>query len=223
MTKSGSPWHCRVDITARNPRGNGTLPVYLANGWATWCIPVLKRGYVSAIRCRCLPAGVSYTFMDVSREDHHAPQGIDTGAATTPGTRRIIGAATVLGCAAVLGAAALMTPSASGVGTHQQLNLPSCGWITVADMPCMTCGMTTAFSHAVRGEFVASLLAQPFGFLLAMGTAMGLVVGLHTTVTGANVFGMFAGLWRPRTMWLLVAIGLAAWIYKIIAYKGMLT
>ncbi len=137
-------------------------------------------------------------------------------------SRRMVGAATSLGCSAVLGMAAYMTPSANGLGTHTQLNLPPCGWVSVADMPCMTCGMTTAFSHAVRGELLASFLAQPMGFLLAMATAMTLVLGLHVALTGSNVLGLFSGLWSRRTMWLLVGFGLASWGYKILVHKEML-
>lgn len=83
--------------------------------------------------------------------------------------------------------------------------------------------MTTSFSHAVRGNLLESFLTQPMGFLLAMATAMTLVMGLHVTVTGSNLFGLLAPIWRPRTLWFAVVLGLAAWAYKIIVYKGFLT
>jgi hypothetical protein len=122
----------------------------------------------------------------------------------------------------VLGAASLMSPAASGLGTHRQLNLPECGWITLADLPCITCGMTTAFSHAVRGNLPASLLAQPLGFLLALATAMTLIVAMHTAVTGSRLPMLFARLWTPRMLWLIAAVALAAWLFKIVTYKGWL-
>ena len=35
------------------------------------------------------------------------------------------------------------------------------------ERPCPGCGMTTCFSHFVRGEFVAAARANPAGILLA--------------------------------------------------------
>lgn len=150
-----------------------------------------------------------------------APQ--QSFAAPASFRQRVFGATAALGCSAVLGVAAWLTPSASGIGTHEQLPLPPCGWVAVAELPCPTCGMTTSFSHAVRGNLLESFLTQPMGFLLAMATAMTLVMGLHVTVTGSNLFGLLAPIWRPRTLWFAVVLGLAAWAYKIIVYKGFLT
>ncbi|MBT4523937.1 MAG: DUF2752 domain-containing protein, partial [Phycisphaerae bacterium] len=60
---------------------------------------------------------------------------------------------------ALLSIALLLTPSADGIGTHTQLGLPACGWILAADLPCPTCGMTTAWSHTIRGELPSAFMA----------------------------------------------------------------
>lgn len=124
--------------------------------------------------------------------------------------------------AALLGVASFVTPASAGVGTHEQLNLPQCGWITLMDVPCMTCGMTTAFSHAARGSFLQSALAQPMGFVLAMATAMTFLVALYVAMTGSAVTRMFNRLWTPRMLWVIAALAGLSWIFKIAMYRGMM-
>lgn len=148
-------------------------------------------------------------------------------AAATPITgstaaRRLIGAAIATAAAAPLLLATWMTPSDAGLGTHEQLSLPQCGWVTLMDLPCPTCGMTTAFTHAADGDLITSFLTQPLGAILALGTAMALLIGLYVAVTGSQIAGVLVRLWRPRTAWLLAGVALAAWIYKMASYKGLL-
>lgn len=138
----------------------------------------------------------------------------------SPNTRRLLAAVVGSGCAAVLGIAAWLTPSPTGMGTHQQLGLPACGWISMMDMPCPTCGMTTAFSHAAHGQFWKSFLSQPMGFLLAMATAMTLLVCVHTLITGSRLPRIFLKLWSVRSGWTLAGLIVAAWAYKIASHKG---
>lgn len=139
----------------------------------------------------------------------------------SPFARRAVAAVVALGCAGVLGVAAIMTPSATGLGTHRQLNMPECGWITIMDVPCMTCGMTTSFSHAVRGDLLRSFLAQPFGFVLALATAMAFIVSLHVALTGSQLAQPFARLWNARAAWLIALFAAGAWVFKVLSYKGI--
>ncbi len=140
---------------------------------------------------------------------------------TSPQVRRIWASAVALACAALLGVALFVTPAQAGLGSHEQLNLPKCGWIMSMDVPCVTCGMTTAFSHAARGSFLQSILAQPLGFLLAMATAMTLLVAVYVALTGSQVTRMFSRLWAPRMLWLLAALAVGSWVFKIVTYKGL--
>ena len=61
---------------------------------------------------------------------------------------------------AVIALAATLSPDPSGHGTHQQLGLPPCGFIYVTGYPCPGCGLTTAFAHMVRLEFVGAARAN---------------------------------------------------------------
>jgi hypothetical protein len=136
--------------------------------------------------------------------------------------RRLTGAAVAVCAAAILGLAAWLEPSPTGLGTHSRLGMPPCGWIVMVDVPCPTCGMTTAFAHAAEGDFIAALWAQPMGAVLALAAAMALVVGAYTAATGSRVAVLLARLWGRRAAWTL-GLGLGgAWVYKIIIYKGEL-
>lgn len=75
---------------------------------------------------------------------------------TTVFRRRVIlvGVASVL--SALLLIAANLTPNPKGFGTHQQLGLPPCSFLTWTGIRCPTCGMTTSWSHLLRGEILLS-------------------------------------------------------------------
>ena len=118
-------------------------------------------------------------------------------------------------------AAAWVTPNQRGVGTHHQLGLPTCGWIIAADIPCPTCGMTTSFAHAVRGQFLQSLFAQPMGLVLAIVTFLTGIIASITAITGRSL----ALIWMPycarKYIILLGIFALLAWGFKILAYRGV--
>lgn len=159
--------------------------------------------------------------MNVSISDAPTAAGRDQQF-DAPRMRRITAVMVAVACMGVLGVALALAPAERGLGTHEQLNLPACGWIAMMDFPCMTCGMTTSFSHAVRGEFLASLLAQPLGFLLAVGTAMTMFVAMHVTVTGSNLPVFLGRLWSRSMIWFIGIVFIAAWLFKIVSYKGLI-
>ena len=134
--------------------------------------------------------------------------------------RRVIAAVVAAVCSGVLGLAAWLPPAEAGLGTHEALNLPPCGWIAIADLPCPTCGMTTAFAHAADGNLLGSFLAQPLGCVLALVTVMALLVSVYVAATGSRLGGTFSRLWNRSTPWIIAGAVLLAWGYKIISYKG---
>lgn len=142
--------------------------------------------------------------------------------AASKGWARLMATAIAGACTAILLVAAWLSPSPSGLGTHGQLRMPACGWIALFDLPCPTCGMTTAFAHAADGHLLASLHAQPLGSLLALATAMTLWVSLFVAVTGWRGAVIFTRLLTTKTAWILSLLVMAAWLYKIVSYKGWL-
>lgn len=122
-----------------------------------------------------------------------------------------------LPCAVVLVLAASLTPAGAGMGTHQQMGLPPCGFLVATGIPCGTCGMTTSFSHAAHGDLPAAFAAQPAGAVLALLTAMGAVTFGCAAVTGASLQPLARALLRPRTALLLAGLTLAGWGYTLVA------
>jgi hypothetical protein len=113
-----------------------------------------------------------------------------------------------------LGIAAWLTPAPRGFGTHQQLGAGPCGMLLLTGLPCPTCGMTTAFSHTVRGQWLRAFCVQPAGFLLALATIAAVFV-----LGGVVVKGRWpqAPLWlTPYRLFLVVLVLLVGgWAFKI--------
>jgi len=78
-----------------------------------------------------------------------------------------------------LGAAAAITPDPRGYGSHTQLGLPPCGFLSLTGFPCPGCGLTTAFAYGIRGQWSLAASANPLG--LAMFLVVCLCVPLAVT------------------------------------------
>lgn len=150
--------------------------------------------------------------MHTSKEPHADPR-------LTP-MERLVSALLSAGCLAVLIVAAILKPSPTGITTHGGLGLPPCGWEAATGYPCMTCGMTTSFSWAVRANFRASLWVQPFGTVLAVLCALVFWAGLYAAMTGNPIYRVVSGV-RMRTWTILFgAIGLTAWAWKVYIHRN---
>lgn len=141
----------------------------------------------------------------------------------TPFARRMVGLGVAVPATVVLAVAFFLQPAGAGIGTHERLGIPPCGWITMIDTPCPTCGMTTSFAHATKGRLLESFITQPMGFALAMTTAMVMMLGLYTAATGSHVGSVIVSrLWSRYTGWFLAGAVLAAWLFKILSHRGLL-
>jgi hypothetical protein len=96
----------------------------------------------------------------------------------------MVGLVVAIGAIVVLALAGTIVPDPSGLGSHQQLGLAPCFMPAIVGIPCPTCGMTTAFAHAVRFQFVSAAAAQPVGLLLAGLTFTAMTAGFDLLVTG---------------------------------------
>jgi len=129
--------------------------------------------------------------------------------------------AAALAAAVVLIIATTLPPSEEGLGTHQGLGLPPCGWIVTMNLPCPTCGMTTSFSHTVRGQWGDAFMAQPMGLVLCILTAMVVVGGLVVALTGAPLGRLLSTAWnRWWTLGLIIMV-VAAWGWKVAVHRGV--
>ena len=129
---------------------------------------------------------------------------------------RRMGAGVVLaGTVALLGTAVWLDPDPTGLGTHEQLGIPACGWPHGLGVPCPTCGMTTAFALAAEGRMGSALACQPAAAVLAVATAAAGLLALHVLVTGSSVMPILRRLGGGWVWWGLGALILGAWAWKI--------
>lgn len=122
---------------------------------------------------------------------------------------RILAAVAASAALTVLVLAARLEPDPSGVGTHRQLGLPACGYLEATGRPCLSCGMTTAFSHMAEAEPVAAVRANPMGLVLFLLTLCAVPWCAHAAWTGADPF-RFVSWPRGRFLLPLVMLGLLA-------------
>lgn len=59
--------------------------------------------------------------------------------------------------------AALLTPSPTGLGTHQALGLPPCLFHALTGWACPSCGLTTSITHLIHGNLAAAFWTHPLG------------------------------------------------------------
>jgi len=120
-----------------------------------------------------------------------------------------------LGCLSVLIIAAWLNPNTKGISTHRQLGLQPCQFELRTGLPCPTCGMTTSFSHFVRGQVVASFYVQPMGAVLALICTMIFWSGLYIAVSGRPAHRLLNYLPGRYYLWPLLIFGVLAWVWKI--------
>ncbi len=132
-----------------------------------------------------------------------------------PWQSRLTAALLLAGSLAVLLVAALLTADPRGVGTHQHLGLPPCGFLEVTGLPCPTCGYTTATTLAVHGHIAEAFITQPGGALFTLATAMTVLISVWALVTGMSLKPLGELIFRPATMWVIGGIVAGAWLYKI--------
>ena len=77
-----------------------------------------------------------------------------------------------------------LEPDPRGFGTHRQIGLPECTFRLLFSKPCPGCGMTTSFSHFVRGEFAAAARANETALLLAILSAVMIPWSLSSAARG---------------------------------------
>lgn len=136
------------------------------------------------------------------------------------GVKRLLAFTLALLCAGPLVFAATLTPSDAGIGTHTQMGLPECGFVTATGLPCATCGCTTAFAHAADGSLLRSLVTQPFGALLALALAVFALIAAWSAISGMDLapLGRIIATKGFVLSWLVILF--AAWGYKAVLFSA---
>jgi hypothetical protein len=136
------------------------------------------------------------------------------GALRAGRAERIVQAVVAAFLAGALAVGRLLVPSPTGADTHTQLGLPPCSMLQVTGRPCPTCGVTTAFALAARGEVVRALVTQPFGLVCFLATVGSLALVAVALASGRSLVPL---MWRLRPgllVIILLIILLLSWAYK---------
>jgi hypothetical protein len=124
--------------------------------------------------------------------------------------------------AGLLVVAKKLEPDPRGFGTHIQLGLRPCAFLTVTGRLCPTCGMTTSFAWVMHGRIDRSWQTNPAGCLYALLT-IPLIAWLVLSAVENDPVG-FRSLSAPLTGLLVaaVALGLASWLIRWIVSPSAL-
>lgn len=127
-----------------------------------------------------------------------------------------LGLAVGIGLVFVL--SSLLVPAEEGHGTHTQLGLGDCSFLSVTGQPCPMCGATTSFTLMANLRPVEAFVNQPFAVLLSLLSAFGFAVAVSEVIDPRGRWGTLSRWLEPRETWLalgfLTLMGLG-WGYKI--------
>lgn len=126
-------------------------------------------------------------------------------------------AAIGLAALCLLGTARRLTPDPRGYGTHEQLGLAPCGFARMTGVACPTCGTTTAWSHALRGELPAALAANAGGTVICGLAIVAAPWALASAAAGRWLLGRptVKGLLIVGSAWL--AVTLLDWLQRLVS------
>jgi hypothetical protein len=111
-------------------------------------------------------------------------------------------------------AGVVLSPDNRGIGTHEQLGLPACGFVEIAGGPCPSCGFTTTFTLAAHFRPIDAIVNQPFGAFLFVLTVLG-AIGLPVVcVKGISLFALTDPWPWMRIGGILLGAWLICWGYK---------
>jgi Protein of unknown function (DUF2752) len=115
--------------------------------------------------------------------------------------------------------ARLLQPSSRGVGTHEQLGLPSCPFLHLTGIPCPSCGLTTSFAYAARFDFLSSLITQPFGLIAFFLAIFAIPFSIFLSRRQISLSKFMQERIVNRLIYVAIALYVLSWFYKIIVWR----
>lgn len=110
-----------------------------------------------------------------------------------------------------------LSPDPSGMGTHQQLGLPPCGFLYFTGLPCPGCGLTTSFAHMARMQITSAVAAHPLGVPLFMLTWLAIPATFFACVRGAPFVTTIERLPVAAGLMLLAVAALLVWFARVVS------
>ncbi len=138
----------------------------------------------------------------------------DPNRLSSPERWGVAAAAAALGLVFVV--AWWVNPNPSGLGSHMQLGLPPCNLERFVGIPCPFCGMTTAFSLMMRGDFGLAFWVQPAGAGLFVVALTGFILSMGIAISGRIPRAIVNHPSVIRWTWILAVVMISgSWLYKI--------
>ena len=130
-------------------------------------------------------------------------------------TWRVLACLSGLAVLAILVVARCLEPASEGFGTHQQLGLPPCTSVALFGIRCPSCGMTTSWSLATRGEFFEAARVNCGGLLLAIIALAYIPASCYFTWRGRSTRGGWFSLALGISILTSLAIAIAQWLWRL--------
>ena len=111
--------------------------------------------------------------------------------------------------------AASVDPDPRGFGTHQQLGLPPCTFQDQFKLPCPSCGMTTSWSLATRGEVLEAARINCGGLALAIIALAYLPASCYFIWRGRSTRGGWFSLALGISILTSLMIAIAQWLWRL--------
>jgi hypothetical protein len=108
-----------------------------------------------------------------------------------------------------------LVPSTSGFGTHRQLGLPACEFLTRTGWPCPSCGLTTSFALAAQGRWYDAAMVQPFGFVLFVSLVVAIPLLGYAAARRVPLRRVFEPGYAMRGLGCFGTLYVAAWLYRL--------
>lgn len=145
------------------------------------------------------------------------------GWASRPWVLRAGSAALAVSIGSVFALAALLVPSPAGHGTHLQLGLGQCTFLTLTGYPCPMCGATTTFALLAHLRPIEAAVNQPFAALLFALSTLVFAVAVAESVDPRSRWTRLLNRIEPYETALAVAFLAAmalSWGYKVARMTG---
>lgn len=130
--------------------------------------------------------------------------------------RRLLWAVLGGGLLGLLATARFLPPDPRGFGTHERLDLPPCSFHWLFGRRCPSCGITTAWAHAVRGQWPDAVRANACGAALAPLAAMAAVLLIASAARGRWIGPRPGDRQAALAVLAAVALLLAEWAWRTI-------
>ena len=110
----------------------------------------------------------------------------------------------------------LLTPSAIGIGTHQQIIPVPCLFRMFIRIPCPSCGLTTSISHLLHGDILKSFVIHPLGPTFFVLLVIIIIQSIRGLIKGLAWWNVTEKRWFQNLILCGIGLYLGIWVMRLI-------